>query len=698
MTVVALGLLALLAAQCVEFFSFRSAQKAEVQTQATQTAQAFKTEMETLLSRVEAEGVKLGEEFAQNDYNDAQVRERIKDVSLSFAEIQGVTACYEPFGLSPDMRLYCPYYSKATGDYFNVETSYDYTERRPGTLWYGGVIDNGAGWAEPYFGDGAQDWFVDFGVPFNYRSGEKAGTPQGIIDFSLQVGDFQSIVHKLIVGKASYSFITSPKGMFLSHPVDDFVGTKTLQDALEDETLSPGLREAFTALQNAESGVVSYTDDTLRDQALVHYDTLDDSGFGMVTVFFEKNLSDSQKAKHRRYIQIALTLSLVLIIGSIRYFARDELDRGEIEGLSVATTLILLANVLLIGGLQHSLDAQTFPTDSPAIVDTSALGGIISAENARAETLKLDEPTVIPTGLYIERLEFADSYNVNMGGVIWQKYPSRVVDDIDIGIRLPQMSPFAEAAFLEESYRRTVEGKEGEASYLLVGYDFRVTLRLNLSYRDYPFDKRHLDIRLAPASRTDNVLLVPDLAGYSDTNPTSLSGIDPDVKLPGNRIVETYFNFSFEEFETDFGYGASGSYSHMPLLHFNIHQKRYLLNAFVTYLIPVFVTLSLIYILIFACEKTEARQGIIESMAAFFFVLIFSHIDLRKDIVTADLIFMEYFYFITYLMIILSTFNLITYTKSRVNIFDHNENQIYRAVYFPLFLSLILIVMFNRFY
>ena len=85
-------------------------------------------------------------------------------------------------------------------------------------------------------------------------------------------------------------------------------------------------------------------------------------------------------------------------------------------------------------------------------------------------------------------------------------------------------------------------------------------------------------------------------------------------------------------------------------------------------------------------------------MAAFFFVLIFSHIDLRKDIVTADLIFIEYFYFITYLMVILSTANLIAYTRSKTSLFDYNENQIYRALYFPFFFTLILILMLYKFY
>jgi len=106
----------------------------------------------------------------------------------------------------------------------------------------------------------------------------------------------------------------------------------------------------------------------------------------------------------------------------------------------------------------------------------------------------------------------------------------------------------------------------------------------------------------------------------------------------------------------------------------------------------------MVFILINACSKMEERQGIIESMAAFFFVLIFSHIDLRKEIETADLIYMEYFYFISYTMMILATFNLITYTKAKSKIFDFNENQIFKAIFFPFFFLLLLIITLLKFY
>ena len=65
---------------------------------------------------------------------------------------------------------------------------------------------------------------------------------------------------------------------------------------------------------------------------------------------------------------------------------------------------------------------------------------------------------------------------------------------------------------------------------------------------------------------------------------------------------------------------------------------------------------------------------------------------------TADVMFMEYFYFITYFLIVASTLNLMAYTKSKTSLFDFNDNQVYRAIYFPAFFLMLLIVMIAKFY
>ena len=295
-------------------------------------------------------------------------------------------------------------------------------------------------------------------------------------------------------------------------------------------------------------------------------------------------------------------------------------------------------------------------------------------------------------------MDFQDSYNLNIGGTIWQKRPLDSDALLTPGITFPQTSPFAEASLIEESYRRKFEGKEGEEGYLLIGWNYRVTLQLNFEYSDFPFDKRQIDIEIGQADTTGKVMLVPDLSSYRQTTPSSGPGMGDSIVLTGNEITESYFNFSTEQSGTDFGLGAELGRNQVPVLHFNVHLRRNLLNVFVTYLIPIAVALMMIFILLIACRKTTERQGIIESMAAFIFVLVFSHIDLRKEVVTGELIYLEYFYFITYAMVLLTTFNLMAYTLDKTKPFDFNENQVFKAFYFPLFFFAVLVVTLVKFY
>ncbi|RKQ69187.1 cache domain-containing protein [Litorimonas taeanensis] len=671
------------------------------ETQAIETGEAItaslKTDIETLLHTVKAAGDELGQKFGESEFTDAEVKDLIRQVALDYPEIRGVTACYEKYAFSETQALYCPYYNKSSQSYLDVGDSYDYTVKRDGTAWYTDVVEFGEAWANPYYGAAAGEWFVDYGVPFYYASGPKKGQIRGIIDFSLEVGDFKRIVHGLTVGKAGYGFITSKNGSFITHPNADFVGTQTVQSLLAEEN-RPRLKAAYQGIIDKKSGYSEFFDAEHNDHSLIFYDQLEIADFGMGMVFFKRDMMDDQRQRNRRYIKMFLTFSVLCVLAITLYFGRDVLDAMEIEVISLLATLLLIANVVFIGFLQHGSVGSLGAAESPPVIDTSSLEAYVSRQNSRAEALKIDPPIVVPTGIYVERIDFIDSYNVNFGGVVWQKYPLDMSDEIEVGIRFPQTSPFAEASYIEEAYRESVKGKEGEAGYLLVGFDYRVTLRLNLKYADFPFDKRHLDIQITPKSQNDNLIFVPDLNSYDFTSPTKLAGLNPDIVMSGNEITRSYFNFSTKSYDFNMGYGSKAFLENTSILHYNVHIKRLLLNAFVTYLIPIFVALCLIYILIMACGKTEARQGIIESMAAFFFVLIFSHIDLRKDIVTADVIFMEYFYFATYFMIVASTLNLMFYTKNKTSLFDFNDNQIYRAVYFPIFFAILLTAMLVKFY
>jgi len=682
-----------------ELWRFKSTQTNAIIAEATDTTALIKTELETLLMGVQEKAETMGKTFGEREYLPEEIEEIIRQTALDNPEIRGVTVCYEPYAFSEEKKLFCPYYDKAASNFIYIEDNYDYTVPSSGTTWYTGVIENGAKWAEPYYGAAAEDWFLDYGVPFYWTEGEKKGQIRGIIDYTLSTEDFKDFVHEISVGKTSHEFIITSQGNLVTHPVINYVGNENLDYLIETEE-NANIRQGYQAMSVGETGYETYYSEENDSSAYFFYDTVAPADYRLGVIYLTKDMIGASTQTSRRIINIALAFSIFIVLVIAMIFGRDHLDRWEIEQLSFLTTGLLICIVILVGWLQHSKSRDYDVAESPAIIDNIALGSFVQDVVARADIQKTEPPIAVPTGLYIERLEFADSYNVNIGGQVWMKYPESLGEnpDLDLGIRFPQMSPFAEASLIEEVHREIVPAQEGADGYLHLIWDFRVTLRLNLKYSQFPFDKRHLDIELDPISMGDNIILVPDLNGYQVTNPSQKPGISKDISLPGSEITRSYYNFALQDYATDFGYGSQSQFQAVPTLHYNIYLKRKLMNSFITYLVPIFVTLSLIYILILACEKTEARQGIIESMAAFFFVLIFSHIDLRKDIVTAELIFIEYFYFATYLMVILSTANLIAYTKSRTSLFDHNENQIYRAIYFPIFFSIILVVMLWKFY
>lgn len=694
---VAVILFAITAYLTYEYFAFVNERDRLVQQKGIETTAALRDQVDGILSKIVAEGNRLAELFGSNEYTAEEIEKIIKESSLSIPEIQGVTACFEPFGFSAEKRLHCPYYNKGTADYLYVETSYDYSVIGKGTAWYTGVRDEGAKWVEPYFAQGAQDWYIDYGIPFYYSSGKNKGKVRGTITMSFVASGFKKLVHSLSLGKTGYGLITSTEGTFLSHPINEYIGTVNLAEVVEKES-QPKLAEAYKGLLAGETGDTEFYDAEQDDKTLFFFDKIPSSGWGIGLLFYKNDLLGGAQELNRMYIRISIFLSLFLVCILGIYYNKDHLDEGEIWNLGIFASALFMANILLVGYLQHNLRSQSDETDSPPIVDVTSLGNFINGQHDRAEKLKIPKSIPVPTGLYVQQLEFEDSYNVNVGGTIWQKYPLDIADSVEIGVKFPQMSPFSEAEYIEETYRETIEAKEDEAGYLLVGSEFRVTLRLNLKYADFPLDKRHINIEILPKDINDHLIFTPDLGSYSYTNPTKKSGLNQKIKISGSEVLETYFNYSSETYDADFGYGEKSLFEEVPVLHFNVHLRRLLFNAFVTYLIPIFVTLIMVFILMYSCEKTAERQGISESMAAFFFVLIFSHIDMRKEIITADVIYMEYFYFISYFMLILTTFNLIVFTKDKSKIFDFNDNQIFKASYFPIFFLLILVVTLVGFY
>lgn len=678
-----------------DFWSFKNDEHTDIEKKGEKITKELTREINSVLKAVMNEAQTLVILIDQRNYTKEELEQLIMDRSQNMDEILGITIAFEPYTYNDTTQLYSPYFDKNQNRIIRLESSYDYTNSNLKTAqWYTQPRAHGAQWIEPYYGQVSKTLVSDYSIPFYHQKGVNKGKMKGIIAVTISLKGFTKLVHSLSLGKTGFGFVSSSKGTFLAHPVNEYIGRKNISEITKTETRKE-LNRAYQSILDGKTGYVEFQDKTKKQNTLFFYDKVVASNWGIGILFFKNDMLGGEDHFKRKYIHIAIITSLLSFFLLALIFNRDFLSVSEIWYLSLFATFVLILNIVFLGYLQHTENNTLNGSETPPISDHTTLSNFVNEQNTRAKNISIESPIIVPTGIYLERLEFEDSYHLNISGKLWQKYDTIALKTLRPGFRFPQIAPFAESSFIEESY------KEYFGDQIVIGYDFRTTVRLNFEYSNYPFDKRHINLEIQPVDTKNKILLVPDLKSYAYTNPSQKSGIDADIKLPGSEIIESYFTYKTNIYNTNFGYENRDDLAKHTMLHFNVNVKRILVTAFVTYLIPIFVTLIMLFILICATEKSKDKQaggGIVQGLAAFFFVLIFSHIDLRKDILTADLVYMEYFYFVAYIMIILATYNLITYTRTTSKLFDYKKNLIVKSTFWPTFLFLVLIITLIKFY
>lgn len=118
--------------------------------------------------------------------------------------------------------------------------------------------------------------------------------------------------------------------------------------------------------------------------------------------------------------------------------------------MSIFFSAVLLANISFIWYITVKHSEAKENEERYKIVNTAALNRFVNLETEVAQELRLSDPIVVPTGIFINEIEFDDSYNVNMSVTIWQKYHKAKAANISRQIYFPQTSPFAEAILINQ--------------------------------------------------------------------------------------------------------------------------------------------------------------------------------------------------------------------------------------------------------
>ncbi|MFK5971511.1 MAG: hypothetical protein QM487_15530 [Candidatus Marithrix sp.] len=303
----------------------------------------------------------------------------------------------------------------------------------------------------------------------------------------------------------------------------------------------------------------------------------------------------------------------------------------------------------------------------------------------------LVEPTIrIPTGIYIQSLEFETSNDVRLTGITWQRFSPEKHDKTIAPEERGVVFADAVSFTIQEAYRKKVGNDE------VIGWKFDVTLRQSFEYKTYPFDHKTIWVQLWSNTFNRNVILIPDFASYKSTGLEDTFGIDEGIVLGTWSREETFFDYRIASYDTTFGVGKYPETDRkFANLTYNVVLKRKFQNAFIINFVPLFVVGMLLFALVMMVsndpKKTSkfgsSTAGIIGSCSSLFFVVMLSHIQLRSSFSAAGVVFMEYFYFLMYVMILLVALNTFLFSvgwSSRWGFIPYKDNLIPKIIFWPL--------------
>ncbi len=413
---------------------------------------------------------------------------------------------------------------------------------------------------------------------------------------------------------------------------------------------------------------------------------------------FGRKLTEHDRSRRRQMIASVLLVAVLTGVAALVLRLRGtEMHRRMWLVSSVFSLLALVAMGriwhLTVSHVGEGLCPGT-RVDSPAAVADFLRhhSGASARDGVEAR------PVYVPTGIFLQSIQFSSAYDVTVTGYVWQRYGKDVPDSISRGFVLPE----GDLAEVEEAYRRP-DPEGGE----VIGWYFKTTLRQTFFYSQYPFDRQDVWIRLWHKDFDRNVVLVPDLGAYRATGFEDRAGLEHDFVLESWEVEGTCFTYRLNSYATNFGIRAYQGQHSFPEVYYNVTLRRNFLDAFIAYMIPPLVVAIMVFAVLVLVTKDAERASaygfntstVLAYCASLFFIVIFSQVSLRNALAAQGVVYLEYFYFYLYLALLLVSTNFILFSSSvRVRFIDWEENFLPKVLYWPILLGALLATTFYTFF
>jgi hypothetical protein len=397
------------------------------------------------------------------------------------------------------------------------------------------------------------------------------------------------------------------------------------------------------------------------------------TGWTVGLVLDREQFQPDPQENMRDQMTIALSGAFTLFVAATTVFHIDRFRFTNFWWVSGVFSLLCIALILPAWSLTNRLDTRA----GTAINSPSELDRYLESLD---QPVDRSDPLIrVPTGIFVQALQFPDPTSVTVNGYLWQRYA--VDDDIERGFALPQR--IGEEATIDEVQREVVDGEE-----LIIWY-IGVTLRQNYDTTRFPFDHRRIEIRVTPADLGANIVLTPDLNAYGLLNPRVLPGVDPQASINNWALHGSGYSYTIERLNTDFGLTNREINSSTPELRFSIQAQRIYLGPFIAYLLPGFIAAAMTFAYLMSGREPGKNEEIVSALnyaAALFFVVAIIHTALRDQIAAVGITYMEYVYILLYLAIIAVAANIfVVARRPDWAIVRYRNNLLPKVMYWPVF-------------
>jgi hypothetical protein len=649
-------------------------------------------QIESVFSELRVIADQIAADLSDGTLNYADIDPRMQAELIARPDVDGIAVTFAPFAYSSTQRLYQSYnYHQSDGSMVQLSgATYDYTlpvsdtADAPQTAWYHTPLEQGSIWLEPFLATGAGRVLIEYGTPF-FRRGAPS-SPAGVVTIDFSLGGMHDLMGALDLGDTGYGFVISQAGTFLAHPDSDVIAQENIF-AEAQRSGDAALGDSMTRALNGETITIDSFDQVSGQYSRIFLQPIPETDWVLGIVLYKSELLIDSSVTLQEQVGILLSFSGAACFGLALLF---RVERGTTRALwqtAIGFSVICTIAIIIILAL-------TFINEEVQGIEVVSQTAANRYTEAYLQSVPADTQVyMLPTGVLVEALAFPTPTSATINGYVWQRYNAAdMPEDFMPGFYFPQIS--GGEYFIDEA-DRVENGDE-----VIVLWRFGLDIVQAFDPARFPFDSRSVALQIVPSDAGYTVMLTPDLSEYVLINPALMPGTDDELFVNNWKLMSSQFSYHESPLNRGLVLQDSLVLNAPPELYFNINMQRNFVGPLIAYLLPGLVAAGLMFAFLTSDPKVGDQEEIISTLgftAALFFVITVAHTALRDNVAAVGITYLENFYLVLYLVIILASINAFLVVRVDIPILRYRNNLLPKLLYFPLFSGIMLLVTLGMF-